>query len=66
MTYYAIDVHFTVHADDEYSAVLKADDYLQSNGLLGVQAQLKNEPPILASTLHVTRLADDKGKALFK
>jgi len=64
MTYYSIDAHFIVQGDGDYSALLKADQYLKNNGLLGVLAQVNNQPPTLRAKLYITAITDDEGKPL--
>jgi hypothetical protein len=63
MTYYLITLSFKVVGDNDYDALLKADQALKNYGLIYV-VNRTNEIGVGKATLKVEAANDDEGKPL--
>jgi hypothetical protein len=63
MTYYLISLSFKVVGDNDYDALLKADQALKNYGLIYV-VNRTNEIGVGKATLKVEAANDDEGKPL--
>lgn len=64
MTYYLVSLSFKVVGQNDYDALLKADQALKSYGLMYIIQAQDSMPPSLRSTLSVKAAVDDEGKPI--